>query len=93
MVARTGLDADRISVGRFLSVDWQSLRFTGERLELCLQLIGPDAATALAQLRDRLSEVEWQLCGHVVADIVIVGETTASDGSIMIEIEALTLTD
>lgn len=93
LVARTGLNADRISVGRFLSVDWQSLTFTGERHELCLQLTGSDAATALARLRDRLSEVQWQLSGHVVADIVIVGETTARDGSIMVAIEALTLTD
>ena len=69
------------------------MTFTGERHIFSLQLIGADAATALALLRDRLSEVEWQLSGHVVADIVIVGETTASDGSITVAIEALTLTD
>jgi len=90
---RTGLDLDRISVGRFLSVDWQSLTFTGERHELSLRLAGPDPAAALALLRVGLAEAEWQLHGHVVADIVIVGDKAHDDGSITVELEALTLTD
>ncbi len=93
ILARTGLDRDRFFIGRFRSVDWQSLTFIGERHEISLRLAGPDVGGALEQLRAGLAEAEWQLKGHVVADIVIVGEKTASDGSIMVEIEALTLSD
>ena len=92
LLARTGLDRNRISIGRFHSVDWQSLTFTGERHEISLRLAGPDPAPALAQLRDGLAEAEWQLEGHLVADILIVGEKASSDGSIVVDIEALTLT-
>lgn len=93
LVARTGLDTDRIKIGRFRSVDWQSLTFTGERHEISLALAGPDAAPALALLRDGLAEAEWRLDGHVVADILIVGHKVAEDGSIVVDLEALTLTD
>jgi len=72
-------------------VDWQSLTFTGERHEISLRLAGPEAAPALARLRGRLAEVEWQLTGHIVADIVIVDEKVASDGSILVDLEALTI--
>lgn len=93
LVARTGLDPDRILVGRFRSVDWQSLTFIGERHEISLRLSGPDPDAALAQLRRGLADAEWQLNGHVVADILIVGEKASGDGSIVVELEALTLTD
>ncbi len=93
LIARTGVDPDRISIGRFHSVDWQSLTFIGERHIFSLRLLGPDPAPALALLRDGLSEAEWQLDRHVVADILIVGEKVSDDGSILVEIEALTLSD
>ena len=93
LVERSGLDKDRISIGRFQSVDWQSLTFTGERHEISLRMAGPDAAHALALMRSGLAEAEWRLVGHVVADILIVAETAAPDGSITVAIEALTLSD
>ena len=93
LMARIGLDPDRILIGRFHSVDWQSLTFTGERHELSLRLVGPDSDQALARLRDGLGDAEWQLSGHVVADILIVGQEKSGDGSILVDLEALTLTD
>ena len=93
LLARTGLDHNRIVVGRFHSIDWQSLTFTGERHEITLRIAGPDAARAHALLRDGLAEAEWALGRHVVAEILIVGEEVEPDGSIRVEIEALTLTD
>ena len=93
LLARTGLDQDRVNVGKVRSVDWQSLTFTGERHEIFLRLLGPQANAAQARLRAGLGEVEWQLAGHIVADIVIVGEQQHDDGSITILIEALTLHD
>ena len=56
-------------------------------------MAGPDAAHALALMRSGLAEAEWRLVGHVVADILIVAETAAPDGSITVAIEALTLSD
>jgi len=93
LLARTGLDQNRIVVGRFQSVDWQSLTFTGERHEITLRIAGPDAARALGLLRDGLAEAEWALEGHVVAEILIVGEDVEPDGSILVDLEALTLSD
>ncbi len=93
LIARTGLAQNRISIGRFHSVDWQSLTFIGERHEFSVRLLGPEAESALFMLRDGLAEAEWQLDGHVVADILIVRETASDDGSILVEIEALTLSD
>lgn len=93
LVARAAPDDDRISIGRVHSIDWQSLTFIGERHEVGLTIAGPGAAAALALLRDGLAEVEWRLVGYVVAEIVIVAEHAAGDGSIMVELEALTLTD
>lgn len=91
LTARSGLDADRISVGRFHSVDWQSLTFVGERHEITLKLGGPDVALAMARLRRGLDDAEWPMSGHVVADILIVAERASADGSVVIDLEALTL--
>ena len=92
LVVRMRLDADRISIGHFRSVDWQSLTFFGERHEISLRIPAPDAGIALASLRDELADAEWDLNGHVVADILIVGEKAADDGSVLVNLEALTLT-
>ena len=93
LVARAGLDRIGLFIGRFRSVDWQSLTFTGERHEISLRLPGPKPAAALARLRDGLAEAEWALQGHVVADILIVATQALSDGSIGVDLEALTLSD
>ncbi len=93
LLARAGLNQNRIVIGRFHSVDWQSLTFIGERHEITLRIAGPEAALALALLRDGLAEAEWTLNGHLVAEILIVGEESEPDGSILVEIEALTLSD
>ena len=93
LVERTGLARDRISIGRLHSVEWRSLTFTGERHEIALLINGPDSEAALGLLRNGLSEAIWSLQGHVVVDILVVGEQLMNDGSIRVEIEALTLCD
>lgn len=93
LISRTGLDRDCVLVSAFRSVDWQSLTFTGERHEISLRIPGPNAADAVAMLRDGLADAEWPLRGHVVADIVATAERDAGDGAILIDLEALTLSD
>ena len=92
LMERAGLGRDRIFITSFRSVDWQSLTFTGERHEIGLRLSGPDAAGALASLG-----AGWPgpngLAGHVVADILIVASRPLGDGSIEVDVEALTLSD
>ena len=60
---------------------------------MSLRIPGPDAAHAAALLRDGLAEAEWPLTGHVVVDILIVAEREAPDGAILVDLEALTLSD
>lgn len=93
LLQRAGLDPSLVYVSKFQSVDWQSLTFTGERHEFCLRFLPPSALEGVARLREGLGECEWSLPGHVVADILIVGERTEVDGSILVEVEALTLAD
>lgn len=91
IMSRTGLDQDRIFISHAHSVDWQSLTFIGERHELALRLSAPDAASAATRLRDGIADAEWEMPGHVVADIAITGEQTSDDGSILVQLEALTI--
>jgi hypothetical protein len=93
LLLRSGLGQDRIFLSKFRSVDWQSLTFTGERHEIGLRLLGPGAEDALDRLRDGLGDAEWELNGHVVADILIVATHASGDGSIDLDLEALTLSD
>ena len=46
LIARAGVDRDRILLTDFRSVDWQSLTFVGERHEMELRIPGPDADAA-----------------------------------------------
>ena len=62
LLARAGVDRDRILLTEFRSVDWQSLTFMGERHEMELRVPGPDASAPV----DRLT-VEFQLCNPDVA--------------------------
>ena len=93
IMTRAGLDHDRMFISECRSVDWQSLTFTGERHILCLGLSAPGAVAAAARLRDGIGDAEWHLRGHVVADIMITGERMADDGSILVSLEALTLSN
>ena len=44
LLARAGVERDRILLTDFRSTDWQSLTFVGERHEIRLRLPGPDTA-------------------------------------------------
>ena len=94
LLARAGVDRDRILLTDFRSTDWQSLTFVGERHEIRLRLPGPDAARIVERLTERLEDVEWQIPGQIVADIGIDGDPVeAADGSVTLAIEALTIAE
>jgi hypothetical protein len=94
LLGRAGLAADRVRIRRFRSVDWQSLTFIGERHELTLAIPQPNAAPGADRLRLGLADAEWPLPGGaVVADVVVVRETSEPDGTIVLDLEALTLSE
>lgn len=94
LIQRAGVARDRILLMDWRSVDWQSLTFIGERHEIAMRICGPDAADVCQRLVTGLSDAEFTLPGHVLADIAAVGEPRPSpDGSLELNIEALTIAD
>lgn len=92
LAARTGLPKDRIILTEARSVDWQSLTFIGERHEITLRLPPPGADEALKKLTEGLEDAEFDLPGHIVIDVVVVqSPVTEKDGSILVDLEALTI--
>jgi hypothetical protein len=92
LLRRAGVNRDRILLTEFRSTDWQSLTFIGEQHRICLRIPSSDADDAAARLVNGLEEAEFSIPGHVVADVALAGDPQRqSDGSIIIEIEALTV--
>ncbi|QIL02727.1 hypothetical protein G7078_07985 [Sphingomonas sinipercae] len=92
LLARANVNRDRVLLTEFRSTDWQSLTFVGERHSFALRISGPDAGAVEADLTRELSEAEFHIPGHLVADIAVRDEPRRdADGSIWLEIEALTV--
>lgn len=92
ILARTGVDRDRILICGWNSVDWQSLTFVGERHEAMFRITGPNAARLVAMIAEGLEDAEFAIPGQIVADIALAGTPLPQpDGSILITIEALTV--
>ena len=94
LIARAGVDRDRILLSDFRSTDWQSLTFNGERHEMELRLPGPDAGRLADCLTNGLADAEFEIPGQVVADIGLERPRSHNpDGSISLFIEALTIAE
>ena len=92
LLARGGVDRDRILLTEFRSTDWQSLTFTGEQHQMALRIPAPEASQIVSRIVDGLQDAEFALGGHIVADIAVAGEPEKlPDGSIALTIEALTV--
>lgn len=94
LLARAGVDRSRILLSDFQSTDWQSLTFVGERHEMLLRIPPGDAGRVAASLTEGLSEAEFVIPGQIVADIGLAAAPIHHrDGSITLEIEALTINE
>ena len=94
LLARAGIERDRILLTEFRSTDWQSLTFIGERHELEVRVPGPEADSLAERLTDGLADAEFSVPGQIVADInVASGTRHNADGSISLQIEALTIAE
>jgi hypothetical protein len=94
LIARAGINRDRILLTDFRSIDWQSLTFIGERHEMELRVPGPDADKVADLLTAGLPDAEFSIPGQIVADIGLERASVHNnDGSVGLYIEALTITE
>ena len=94
LAARAEVPRDRILLSGWRSVDWQSLTFVGERHHISLRIAGADSAKAAARLTSGVEDAEFKIPGQIVADITIVGGPDySSDGSVTLNLEALTVAE
>lgn len=94
LLARTGVDRNRILLTNFRSTEWNSLTFAGERHHILLRVPGPGADSVANLLVDGLEEADFTIPGQIVADIALTRPAARmKDGAIMIEIEALTVAE
>lgn len=94
LVARVGVDRDRILLTEFRSTDWQSLIFIGERHEMELRVTGPDADHLADMLTSDLADAEFAIPGQIVAGIGLERPSTHNpDGSVSLNLEALTIVE
>jgi len=84
MAARGGRSCD---VRALPSRSWASATFAGAKHRLEIRL--PDAA-AVTAFEDGLSEAQFSLRGHLLADIAIAERRTTGSGTVL-EVEALTI--
>ena len=93
LLERTDDQRDRILLTQVHSVDWQSLTLTGERHVIALRVPGPCAARIVHRFTCGIEEAEFAIPGLIVADIAVAGSARSRDGSITLEIEALTVAE
>lgn len=93
LIGRAGLDADRILLTDWFSVDWRSLTFEGERHRAAFVFRGDGAADAARTWLQGIEDAEFDLGPSTfVAEIAVVGPPhDRDDGAVQVEIEALTL--
>ena len=94
LLRRSNLRADRIFLTRCLSAEWRSLTFAGERHQLGFRISGDDALAHAGALVSGIEEADLPIGHGFVADIALATPLAAQeDGSVLVELEALTLED
>lgn len=84
--------AGTVEIDEIASRRWASITFTGARHRLGLRLAGAGARAAAGAFLDGLGEREFNLRGHIVADIALKGEVAADgEDAVRFTLEALTV--
>jgi hypothetical protein len=84
----------QLTVEDIRSRSWASATFTGARHELSFRIDGKRAAAAADAFLANLTAAEFDLCGHILADIALVSEERSDEGDcVRISLEALTVED
>jgi len=82
--------AGRVETHDLVSRPWSSVTFSGERHRLTLRIDGAGAAAAADVFLDGLSDREFELHGHIMADIAVV-EDVREGNCVRLTLEALTV--
>ncbi len=94
LLERGGEERHRILLSEVRSVDWQSLTLAGERHAIQLRISGPDAAPVAARFLAGIEDAEFAIPGQILADIALARPVRSEfDGSITVELEALTVVE
>lgn len=84
--------AGTLEIEEIASRRWASITFTGARHRLALRLTGPGARAAADAFLDGLGEREFDLKGHIVADIALKGGVAEEgEDAVRLTLEALTV--
>lgn len=94
LMRRADADRHRIFLTHWVSTDWQSLTFTGERHRAGFRIAAPDALALARRWTDGIEEADLPVGRGFVAEIGLTGPLALQDdGSVLVELEALTLED
>jgi hypothetical protein len=89
-----GKDRDRILLTHWIATDWQSLTFVGERHEAGFRITGEDALHLAKSWTSGLDDADLPIGRGFVAEIGLARPLSLQDdGSVLVDIEALTLED
>jgi hypothetical protein len=81
-------------VDELTSRNWASVTFSGARHKVAFSLEGDGAAAAADAFVAGMADAEFDLRGHIVADISLAGdERSAAGDRVELRIEALTVED
>jgi hypothetical protein len=81
-----------VTIDQLARLEWASVTFCGSRHRLCVILRGPGAVGAAADFLADLPELEFEIRGHIVADVALLGEERGDGGTYArLELEALTV--
>lgn len=73
---------------------WASVTFSGARHRIVFSLAGAGAGAAADSFLEGMEEAEFDLRGHILADITLLGEERDGAGeNVQVRIEALTVED
>jgi len=94
LLQRGGGERHRILLTEVRSVDWHSSTLAGERHSIGLRIVGPTASLTVAQFLSGIEDAEFVIPGQILADIAVCGTPErALDGSVTLELEALTIVE
>lgn len=93
LLDRAGSCRDRVFLSNWMTIDWHSLTFSGEKHQFGLVFSGTDAALRVRQWLDGLADAEFDIgtAGFVAEIAPAAPPRTRDDGSVLVEVEALTI--
>ena len=94
LLQRGGEQRHRFLLTEIRSVDWQSLTLEGERHAMQFRIPGPGAELLVAGFINGIEDAEFAIPGQILADIALAERPArAPDGSVTLELEALTVVE